>query len=158
MANLFVIGFDEPDKAEELRLKLLELEGRYVLDLREMVVALKDKKGKVKLRQGESALTLMSPAYPGFCGSLTTLIFLNATTGAAGSELAAIGITEGFMRELAGTLLPGGSALFVLTGRPSPDRENILKELSGIGGKILTTSVSEEDEAKLQAALEAARS
>jgi uncharacterized membrane protein len=62
------------------------------------------------------------------------------------------------MKELAGTLIPGGSALFVLTGRPSPESENVLKELSGIGGKILTTSVSQEDEAKLQAALKAARS
>ena len=62
------------------------------------------------------------------------------------------------MKELAETLIPGGSALFVLTGRPSPDRERVLEELSGISGKILTTSVSEEDEAKLRAALMAARS
>ncbi|MBV8216530.1 MAG: DUF1269 domain-containing protein [Verrucomicrobia bacterium] len=158
MPNLFVIGFDEADKAEELRSKLHDLEGKYVLDLREMVVAVKDEKGKVKLYQSGSLLSAMSPAFPGFCGSLTTLIFLNATTGAAGSALAAVGITNHFMKELAGTLVPGGSALFVLTGTPSPDRESILEELRGIGGKVLTTSVSQEDEAKLQAALEAARS
>jgi uncharacterized membrane protein len=158
MPNLFVIGFDESHKAEELRLKLQELEGKYVLDLREMVVAVKDGKGKVKLHQGGSLLTAESPVFPGFCGSLTALIFLNATSGAAGSALAAVGITNHFMKELAGTLIPGGSALFVLTGRPSPDREKVLKELSGIGGKILSTSVSQEDEAKLQTALKAARS
>ena len=61
------------------------------------------------------------------------------------------------MKELAGVLIPGGSALFVLTGRPSPDRERVLEELHGIGGEILKTSVSHEDAAKLQAALSAAK-
>jgi uncharacterized membrane protein len=158
MPNLFVIGFDQPDKAEELRVKLQELQGRYVLDLQEMVVAIKDEKGKVKLHQRGSPLTADSLVFPGFCGSLTSLIFLNATTGAAGGALAAVGITRHFMKELAGTLIPGGSALFALTGAPSPDRESVLKELSGMGGKILTTSLSHSDEAKLQAALGAARS
>jgi uncharacterized membrane protein len=157
MPNLFVIGFDEPQKAEGLRLKLQELQGKYVLDLQDMVVAVKDEKGKVKLHQSGSLLTAHSPVFPGFCGSLTALIFLNATTGAAGSALAAVGISQHFMKELAGTLVPGGSALFVLIGRPSPDRENVLKELGGIGGKVLTTSLSHADEARLQDALRAAR-
>jgi uncharacterized membrane protein len=34
----------------------------------------------------------------------------------------------------------------------------VLQELSGIGGKVLTTSLSHADEAKLQAALTAAKS
>lgn len=158
MPNLFVIGFDQPDKAEELCLKVQELQGKYVIDLREMVVAVKDEKGQVKLHRKESPLTAHSPVFPGFCGSLTALIFLNATTGAAGSALAAVGITEHFMKELAGTLITGGSALFALTGLPSPDRESVLKELTGMGGKILTTSLSHSDEARLQAALDAAKS
>ena len=157
MPNLFVIGFDEPHKAEELCLKLQELQSKYVLDVREMVVAIKDEKDKVKLHYKGSPLTAHT-VFPGFCGSLTALIFMNATTGAATGALAAVGITPHFMKELAATLTPGGSALFALTGVPSPDRESILKELSGIGGKILTTSLSHSDEAKLQAALEAARS
>jgi len=158
MSNLFVIGFDEPHKAEELRLKLQELQGKYVLDLQEMVVVAKDGKGKVKLHQSGDVWTLESPVIPGLCGSLTCLICLNATTAAAGSALVALGITHHFMKELVRILIPGGSALFILTGRPSPDREEVFKELSGIGGKILKTPLSHTDEAKLQAALTAARS
>jgi uncharacterized membrane protein len=154
MSNLFVIGFDEPHKAEELRLKLQELQGKYVLDLQEMVVVAKDEKGKVKLHQSGGVRTLESPVIPGVCGSLTALICLSA----AGSTLAALGITHHFMKKLVRILLPGGSALFVLSGRPSPDREEVFKELSGIGGKVLGTSLSRTDEAKLQAALTAARS
>jgi len=158
MPNLFVIGFDEPHKAEELCLKVHELQSKYVIDLQDMVVAVKDEKGKVKLDYKENLLTDNRPVFPGFCGSLTSLIFLNATTGAAGSALAAVGITERFMKELAGLLVPGGSALFALTGVPSPDRESVLMELTGFGGKILTTSLSHSDEARLQAALQAAKS
>ena len=158
MSNLFVVGFDEPHKAEEVSLKLQELQGEYLLDLEEVIVAIKDQKGKVKLRQAGSLLTSDDVVFTGFCGSLTSLIFLNAMTGAGSGALADVGITDQFMKELAGTLIPGGSALFVLVRRPSPDRERVLKELNGIGGKILKTSVSHEDAAKLQAALSAARS
>ena len=157
MSNLFVIGFDEPHKGEELSLKLQELQSKYVLDVQEMVVAVRDEKGKVKLHYKGSPLTA-NMVFPGFCGSLTALIIMNATTGAAAGALAAVGVTPHFMKELAATLTPGGSALFAVTGVPSPDRESILKELSGIGGKILTTSLSHSDEAKLQAALEATKS
>ena len=156
MRNLFVIGFDEPHKAEEVSLKLQELHDEYLLDLEEVVVAVKDEKGKVKLHQAGSLLTADDAVFTGFCGSLTALIFLNATTGAASGALADVGITDHFMKELAGTLIPGGSALFVFVRRPSPDRERVLRELKGIGGKILKTSVAHEDAAKLQAALSAA--
>ena len=157
MPNLFVIGFDESHKAEELCLKVRELQSKYVIDLQDMVVAVKDEQGKIKLDYKEN-LPASSPVFPGFCGSLTALIFLNATTGAAGSALAAVGINQRFMKDLAGLLNPGGSALFALTGVPSPDRENVLKELTGFGGKVLTTSLSHSDEARLQAALQAAKS
>jgi uncharacterized membrane protein len=157
MSNLYVIGFDEPHKAEEVILKLQELQSESLLDLEEVVVAVKDEKGKVKLRRAASLQTADDPVFVGFCQSLTALIFLNATTGAASGALADVGITDQFMKELAGTLIPGGSALFVLVRRPSPDRDSVLEELKGIGGKILMTSVSHDDAARLQAALSAAR-
>jgi uncharacterized membrane protein len=118
MSNFFVIGFDEPHKAEEVSLKLQELQSEYLLDLEEVVVAVKDEKGKVKLHQAGSLLTADDAVFGGFCGSLTALIFLNATMGAASGALAEVGITRHFMKELAGTLIPGGSALFVLVRRP----------------------------------------
>jgi uncharacterized membrane protein len=51
---------------------------------------------------------------------------------------------------------PGSSALFVLARRATPDK--VLEELQGTGGTILQTSLSHDDEAKLQAALSAVRS
>jgi uncharacterized membrane protein len=157
MSNLFVVGFDEPHKAEEVRLKVQKLQSEYLLDLEEVVVAVRDEKGKVKLHQAGS-LTADGAICGGFCGSLTGLIFLNAATGAASGALTDVGINDHFMKELAATLIPGSSALFVLVRKATPYREMVLEKLKGIGGKILMTSLSHEDEAKLQAALSAARS
>ena len=157
MSNLFVVGFDEPHKAEEVRLKLQKLQSEYLLDLAEVVVAVRDEKGKVKLHQAGS-LTADGAICGGFCGSLTGLIFLNAATGASSGALTDVGINDHFMKELAATLIPGSSALFVLVRKATPYRETVLEKLKGIGGKILMTSLSHEDEARLQAALGGAKS
>jgi uncharacterized membrane protein len=45
--------------------------------------------------------------------------------------------------------------LFVLVRKATPDR--VLEEIKGTGGKILRTNLTHEDEAKLQAALSAAK-
>jgi uncharacterized membrane protein len=86
VSNLFVATFDEPHKAEEVRLKLQKLQSEYLLDLEEVVVAVMDEKGKVKLHKAGS-LTAPGAICGGFCGSLTGLIFLNAATGAASGAL-----------------------------------------------------------------------
>ena len=51
MSELIVIGYEDPFKAEETRLKLLKLQRDYLIDLEDAVVAVKDKEGKVKLNQ-----------------------------------------------------------------------------------------------------------
>jgi uncharacterized membrane protein len=157
MSNLVVVGFDEPQKAEEVRLKLQQLQAEYLLDLADVVVARKDETGKVKLHHASDVIA-RDVVYPGFCGSIAGLILLNATTGAGSGALNDIGINDRFMKELTATLIPSSSALFVLTRNPSPNREKLLEEVKGLGGKILMTSLSHEDEARLQAALNTAKS
>ena len=156
MSNLVVVGFDEPHKAEEVRLKLQELQNEYLLDLADVVVAVKDESGKIKLHH-EGNLISDAAVFQGFCGSLANLILLNAAAGAASGTLTD-GINDHFMKELTATLMPSSSALFVLTRSPTPDRERLLEELKGLGGKILMTSLSYGDEARLQAALSATKS
>jgi uncharacterized membrane protein len=155
MSTLVVVGYDEPAKAEEIRLRLRKLQSENLLDLKDAVVAVNDEKGKVKLHQSVN-LTADGAFAGGFLGSLTGLIFLNASAGAAAGALADVGIDEHFMKELSATLTPRSSTLFVLVGSPTPDRDKVLAELTGTGGKILKTSLSHEDQAKLQAALSAA--
>ena len=157
MGNLFVIGFDEPNQAEEVHFKLQKLQSEGLLDLADVAVAVKDETGKAKLHHADN-LEAEKPAYPSFCGSLANLIFQNATVGGASGALADVGITDRFMKELATVLIPSRSVLFVLTRRPTSDKDRVLEELKGLGGKVFMTSLSHEDEARLQAALNATKS
>jgi uncharacterized membrane protein len=162
MSTLVVVGYNDLFKAEELRLKLIRMQREHLIDLEDAVVVVKDAKGKVKLHQAVN-LTAAGAVSGGFWGSLIGLIFLNpllglavgATAGAVSGALTDIGIDDNFMKELAATMTPGSSALFVLVRRATPDK--VLEEVKGTGGKILKTSLSHEDEAKLQAALSAAK-
>jgi uncharacterized membrane protein len=163
MSTLVVVGYEDPFKADEVLLKLRKLQREYLLDLEDAAVAIKDEQGKVKLHQTVN-LTAAGALRGGFWGSLIGLIFLNpllgfavgATTGAITGALTDVGINDDFMKELAATMTPGSSTLFVLVTKATPDK--VLEELTGTGGRILKTSLSNEDEAKLQAALNAATS
>jgi uncharacterized membrane protein len=76
-------------------------------------------------------------------------------SGAISGALTDVGINDNFIRDLAATLKPGCSALFILVRKATPDK--VLAELRGAGGKILKTSLTHEKEQKLQAALDAVR-
>lgn len=162
MSTLVVVAYDDPFQAEEVRLKLRRLQQDYLIDLEDAVVATKNDKGKVKLHQainlaGAGALS------GGFWGALIGLIFMmpllgaavGAGAGAISGALSDVGIDDKFMKELASNMQPGSSVLFVLVRKATPDK--VLAELGGTGGRLLKTSLTHEDEAKLQAALSAAQ-
>jgi uncharacterized membrane protein len=163
MSTLIVVGYDDPYKADEVLLKLRKLQRDYLLDLEDAAVAIKDHQGRVKLHQTVN-MTAAGALRGGFWGSLIGLIFLNpllgfamgATAGAVSGALTDVGISDNFMKELAATMTPGSSTLFALIVKSTPDK--VLEELKGTGGRILRTSLSNEDEAKVQAALNAASS
>ena len=152
MSTLAVIGYDDVFKAEEVRLTLIKMQRDYLIDLEDAVVAVKDTAGKVKLHQAVN-LTAAGAVSGGFWGALIGLIFLNlllgmavgAGAGTVSGALSDVGLNDDFMKELTATMKPGSSALFVL----------VLEELKGTGGTVLRTSLSHEDEAKLQTALSA---
>ena len=160
MSTLVVIEYDDQFKAEEVRLTLMKMQKDYLIDLADAVVAVKDQNGKVRLHQAVN-LTAAGAVSGGFWGTLIGLMFLNpllglavgAAAGAASGALTDVGINDQFMKELAETMKPGSSTLFVLVRKATPDK--VLEELQGTGGKVLRTSLSHDDEAKLQAALSA---
>lgn len=162
MSTLVVVAYDDPFQAEEVRLKLRRLQQDYLIDLEDAVVATKNDKGKVKLHQAIK-LTGAGALSGGFWGALIGLIFMmpllgaavGAGAGAISGALSDVGIDDKFMKELASNMQPGSSVLFVLVRKATPDK--VLAELSGTGGRLLKTSLTHEDEAKLQAALSAAQ-
>ena len=162
MSTLVVIEYDDQYKAEEMRLKLRKMQKEYLIDLEDAVVAVKDDKGKIKLHQAIN-LTAAGAVSGAVGGSLIGLIFLNpllgmamgAAAGAVSGALRDVGIDDRFMKDLADGLPAKSSALFVLVRKSTPDR--VLEEVKGLGGKILRTSLTHEDETKLQTALNAAK-
>lgn len=162
MADLVVIEYQDMHKAEEVRLKLQKMQSEYLVDFEDAVVAVKDENGKVKLNQIHN-LTASGAISGGFWGTLVGLMFLNpllgmaagAAAGAIGGTLTDVGISDKFMKDVASGFNNGSSALFVLVRKVTPDK--VLAELEGTGGKILQTSLTHEQEAKLQAALSAAK-
>ncbi|MHC1713712.1 MAG: DUF1269 domain-containing protein [Solidesulfovibrio sp.] len=162
MSDLIVVGYNDVFKAEEVRLKLLKMQKEYLVDLEDAVVAVKKDDGKVKLNQMYH-LAASGAIGGGFWGMLIGLMFLNpllgavvgAGAGATAGALSDVGIDDDFMKKLAETLTPGSSVLFVLIRKMTADK--VLDELKGTGGKILQTSLSHEDEGKLQVALDAAK-
>ena len=163
MADLVVIEYNDMYTAEEVRLKLKKMQQEYLVDLEDAVVAVKDEKGKVKLNQIHH-LTAKGAVSGGFWGTLIGLIFLNpllgmaagATAGAVSGALTDVGINDKFMKDIAGGFNNGTSALFILCRKATPDK--VLAELEGTGGKVLQTSLTHEQEEKLQAAISSVKS
>jgi uncharacterized membrane protein len=166
MAELIAVGFDDPQEADRVLTELKRLEKEYLVDLEDAVVVIRPPEGKVQLKQ---SLNLVSAGAASgglsgaFWGSLVGLLFLNplagfavggllgAGTGALTGSLVDYGIDDNFIRSLSATLPPNSSALFVLVRKAQP--EKVLAELKGVRGRILRTSLSPEQEARLKAAL-----
>lgn len=157
MSDLIVIGFQDEFKADEVLIELRKLEREYLVDLEDAAIVVRNKAGKVKIKQTQELVT-SGALSGGFWGLLIGLIFLHpmlaifgAAVGAISGALTDIGIDDNFIREIGDTIEPGTSAIFILVKKSTPDK--VLDELSQFEGKVLRTSLSKEDEARLQAAL-----
>lgn len=160
MSTLVVVAYDDKYKAEEVRLMLRKMQQDYLIDLEDAVVAVKDEQGKVKLQQSVN-MTAAGAVSGGFWGTLIGLIFMmpllglaaGAAAGAVSGALTDVGIDDKFMKNLAETMKNGSFVLFVLVRKVTADK--VLEQLAGTGGTVLKTSLTHEDEQKLQAALSA---
>jgi uncharacterized membrane protein len=158
MSNLVAIAYPDEATAQEVARTLGELQKEHAIDLDDMVVAVREADGKIKLRQS------FKPAAAGAAGGalwggLIGLIFfmpllgmaIGAGTGAAAGALSDVGVDDNFMKDLGTKLQPGGAALFVLVRSSTPDK--VLPRVSQYGGDVLHTSLSNEAEETLQEAL-----
>lgn len=163
MSELISVAFDNPHTAEA-RLDLVRLKDEELADLEEAVVLIVGADGKVRFHHSEQ-MTVPVALAGGFVGMLAGLILINpliaalgGITGAAlGTALGAlkdVGIDENFIKNLSENLKPGSSALFVATRKGNP--EIIIEALKSYKGKILQTTLSHRNEAKLKEALKKA--
>ena len=161
MSTLIAITYDTPDKATQALEKLGELQKMQLVTLEDAAVAVKDKKGKVKVTQTlEKQATGTAALWGGFWGLLIGLFFVfpilwglfGALMGGLFGKAADLGIDNKFIKEVGESLEPGGSAVFALVVEATEDK--VLDDLSKYGGHVYQTSLSEEDEELLKQALE----
>ena len=160
MSDLIVVSFNDPIEADEVLLRLQRMQREHLIDLEDAVVASRDADGQVRIRQSYN-LTALGAASGSMWGTLVGLVFLNpllglaagAASGALAGYVTDIGIDDGFIREVADSLPPNSSAIFLLVRRATPDK--VLAEFEGSGGRVLRTSLSRADEERLQAVLQA---
>lgn len=166
MSELVVVGFDSPDDADRVLGQLVRLKREYLIDLEDAVIAIRDSAGEVQIKQSISMVgqgASYGAISGGLWGTLVGLLFfsplsglavgglLGAGAGALSGSLVDYGIDDDFIRQIGNTLQPNTSALFILVRKAQP--EKVLAELQGVSGRVIRSSLSPEEEAKLQAAL-----
>ena len=157
MSELVVVAFDNETGAAEMRDALVELQKQGLVTLDDAAVVVRRADGKVKVKQ---AVNLVGSGALGgaFWGMLIGLLFwmpwlgmaVGALSGALGGALGDYGVDDGFVKEVAATIRPGHSALFLLIREATPDR--LVDALKQFNGKIMQTSLSKDDEARLKEA------
>jgi uncharacterized membrane protein len=155
VSELVVVAFDNETGAAEMRDTLVELQKQKLVTLDDAAVVVRKLDGRVKVKQ---AVNLVGTGALGgaFWGMLIGLLFwmpwmgmaVGALSGALGGALDDHGVNDGFIREVGNTIQPGHSALFLLIREATPDK--LMDELKQFNGKILQTSLSKEDEARLR--------
>lgn len=157
MSDLIAIVYPSEAKAEEVRQKILELTKDYLIEIGDAAIAVKTESG-VKLNQMVN-LTMSGAAGGSFWGLLIGVLFMNpllgvaagAASGALAGHLSDIGVNDKFMKSLAEEVQTGEAVLFVLVKRVTGDK--VLERISGVGGRILQTSLDHTKEEALRAAL-----
>ncbi|MFN7634345.1 MAG: DUF1269 domain-containing protein, partial [Acetobacteraceae bacterium] len=140
--------------------RLIGLQKEYLIELGDAVVAERAADGAVKLHQMINT-TAAGAAGGAMWGTLIGLLFLNpllgaaagASAGALSGYLSDVGIDDRFMKSAAEALTPGQAALCVLVRKVTADK--VLQEMAQFGGTVLRTSLTAEQERKLQGALNA---
>ena len=180
MAELIVVGFKKDMyRASEVLNELLNLNDDWVVDLHDAVAVYRDYKGKLRVDQSFQMTTGEGAAWGGFWGLLigATLAIpftAGASAAAAGGALAAgalggtalgaglgavdasswkdeFGIPDDFVKRVGAMIQPGDSAIYAILRVGDP--EVVANKFRGYGGTILRTTLSKEQQAKVEQVL-----
>jgi uncharacterized membrane protein len=158
MSTLVAIAYPDAATAEQVRAELVQATKEHLIDLEDAVVVEHRADGKIKLHQAMST-TGAGAASGALWGGLIGLIFLaplfgmaiGAGAGALGGKVTDVGVNDNFMKELGAKMPPGGAALIALGRSESPQR--VIDRVKQYGGEVIQTSLDEEGEERLRAAL-----
>lgn len=157
MSNLVVLAFDTENGARQTLEEVERLQKQNLIHVEDAAEAVRHESGKVKVKQ---AVSLAGAGAMGgaFWGMLFGLLFfvpflgmaVGAATGALFGKAADYGINDDFISEVGNSVQPGNSALFLLVSQAQMDK--VVERLKPYGGKLIHTSLSKEEEARLKEA------
>lgn len=166
MADLICVAFDDPTTADRVLTELTALQKEYVIQLKDACVVVRSPDGEVHLHQAMPLIrtgAMAGGTSGALWGTLIGLLFLNplagmavgagvgAASGAIAGKLSDYGIPDDFIKELGSTIRPNSSALFLLVQKVTADK--VLPRMAEFKGRVLKTSLSDEREQRLRAAL-----
>ncbi|MFL5759679.1 MAG: DUF1269 domain-containing protein [Thermomicrobiales bacterium] len=160
MSTLAVIAYPQQDTAGQAAATLSRMQKEYLIELEDVAWVTKAIDGKMKLHQATS-LTGVAASGGALWGFVFGLLFLapiagmaiGAASGALVGHFSDIGIDDKWIKEVASSIPPGGSALFVLAR--NSQNERVLPEMAKFGGNVIKTSLSADQQAALEDALSA---
>ena len=158
MAILTAWKFDSPYGADDALATLEKLQNEALIQVQDAaVVSWEPERRKPKTREMHS-MKKAGALGGGFWGLLFGLIFfvpilglaIGAAAGAMAGSLSDVGISDKFIDTVREKITPGTSALFLLTSDAVVDR--VKSEFEGTQAELISTNLSNEQEAKLREA------
>jgi len=160
MSSLTVWKFGTPFGADAALEKMKLLQEQNLIVVQDAaVVSWEEGKGKPKTRELHDT-RLGGALGGGFWGLLFGLIFfvpllglaIGAAAGALAGSLADVGISDSFIKSVRDQVTPGTSALFLLSSDAVFDQ--VAPEFAGTDAELISTNMSEDQEARLRAAFQ----
>lgn len=180
MAELIVVGFkNQMYRASEVLNELLSMNDDWAVDLHDAVAVYRDFNGKLRVDQSYQLTTGQGAALGGMWGMLIGATLAIPFTGGASAAAAAgaiaagaaggtalgagfgaldaeswkdeFGIPEDFVQEVSVLIQPGDSAIYAILRVGNPDI--VADHFKGYGGTILRTTLSPEQEARVEKVL-----
>ena len=154
---MIVLAFTYEDGADQGRKKLVELNNEYVLNLDDAVEVVRKADGKVKIKSIRN-LTGVGAMGGAFWGLLFGLLFfmplagvaIGAVSGAIAGHFSHFGVSREFLKQVEDSVTPGTSALAIMASNVTVDKA--VQALSPLHPKVIRSSLSSEQEAKLNEA------
>lgn len=158
MTQLLVIALDHYDDARNAMAGLRALERAGKIRFEDTAIVERDPDGTAHVKDEVSGTTETATAVGALIGGLVTFVFplagiaLGAGLGAMVGRSLDRGVSDKFVEEVKGTLLPGRSALFLVVKESNADAT--LAALRDYRGDVIQTNLDSEAEEALRQALD----
>jgi len=157
MSELIVITFDNPDEAQQVATTFKDLEKGGGIRLADMRVVVKDGEGKLVAKDEAGHPVAWSALAGGVLGGVLFFmvpvvgIAIGAAAGAAITKSLDLDIDKKFVQEVAATLKPNTSAIFLLARQEN--QAAVLNALKPYKGTLIQTTLSTDMEEQLKKTL-----